>query len=156
MTLLQSWFWPNVSSRKNALFAISEAFWVLLAVAAFQALLTFVNFARTREPTDSLLGFVDAALLAGIAVGISCKSRTAAVAGFVLYLADRATQIMLTGRPGGIALTFLVALALLHGVRGTFAFHRFAPIPEGTPSIEDSFRSFGHSQQPTQREPEPK
>ena len=156
MTLLQSWFWPNVNSRKDALFAINEAFWVLLAVAAFHAVVTFVDFARTWEPTDNLLGFVDAALLAGIAVGISCKSRIAAVAGLVLYLAGRATQIMVTGHPGGIVLTLLVALALLHGVRGTFAFHRFAPIPEGTPSIEDSFRSFGQTQRPSQEEAERK
>ena len=92
--------------------------------------------------SERLFGFVDAALLAGIAVGISCKSRIAAIAGFAIYMTGRAYQIAVTGRPGGLVLTFLVALALLHGIRGTFAFHRFAPIPEGTP-IEESFRSFG-------------
>lgn len=143
MTLFRSWFWPDVSTRKNALFAITEAFWVMMGVACLLLLFTFVDFAHGWEVDDRLLGFAEAALLAGIALGIRQKSRIAAVAGLALYVLGRIGLWAATGRPGSLSLTILVALALLHGVRGAFAFHNFAPIPADTPSIEQSFRSFG-------------
>ena len=99
MTLFSSWFWPDVSTRKNATFATTEAFYVLLGVATLVALFTFVDFARGWE----------------------------------------------FGHPGALLLAIAVALALLHGVRGACAFHKFAPIPANTPSIEQSFRSFGQN-----------
>jgi hypothetical protein len=142
MTLFSSWFWPDVNSRKNALFAISEAFYVMLAVASLLALFAFVDFARAWKFDDRLWGFVEAVFLAATAIGIRHKSRVAAVLGFTLYVVDRVGQWVATGHPGGLLLTIVVALALLHGVRGTFALHRFAPLPANMPSIEQSFRSF--------------
>jgi hypothetical protein len=82
MTLLQSWFWPDVSSRKNALAAINETFWVTMFLAGLTAVFTFIDFARDWQAGDRLWGFVGAAFLAGIAFGIRHKSRAAAVAGF--------------------------------------------------------------------------
>lgn len=143
MTLLRSWIWPDVSSRKNALFAITEASWVMVGVACLSALFTFVDLAHSWELDERLLGFAEAALLAGIAFGVRRKSRSAAVAGFALYILDRIGLWAAIGRPGSLTLTILVAAALLHGVRGTFAFHNFAPIPANAPTIEQSFRSFG-------------
>jgi len=156
MTLLQSWFWPDLSSRKNALAAINETFWVTMFLAGLTAVFTFIDFARDWQAGDRLWGFVGAAFLAGIALGIRHKSRAAAVAGFALYIARRAWSWMASGYPGSIIVSILVGLALWHGGRGTFAFHRFAPIAAGTPGIEDSFRSFGQSPKRTQQESERK
>jgi hypothetical protein len=156
MTLFSSWFWPDMNSRKNALFAISEAFYVMLGVASLLALFTFVDFARGWEFDDRLWGFVEAIFLAGIAFGIRHKSRAAAVPGFALYVLDRVGQWVATGHPGSLLLTIMVALALLHGVRGTFAFHRFAPLPANTPSIEQSFRSFGQTSPQDEKDTGPK
>ena len=156
MTLLQSWFWPDLSSRKNALAAINETFWVTMFLAGLTAVFTFIDFARDRQAGDRLWGFVGAAFLAGIAFGIRHKSRAAAVAGFALYIARRAWSWMASGYPGSIIVSILVGLALWHGGRGTFAFHRFAPIAAGTPGIEESFRSFGQSPKRTQQESERK
>jgi len=118
--------------------------------------LYIIDFARDWQAGDRLWGFVGAAFLAGIAFGIRHKSRAAAVAGFTLYIAGRAWSWMASGHPGSIIVFILVGLALWHGVRGTFAFHRFAPIAAGTPGIEDSFRSFGQSPKRTQQESERK
>jgi len=156
MTLLQSWFWPDLSSRKSALAAINETFWVTMFLAGLTAVFTFIDFARDWQAGDRLWGFVGAAFLAGIALGIRHKSRAAAVAGFALYIARRAWSWMASGYPGSIIVSILVGLALWHGGRGTFAFHRFAPIAAGTPGIEDSFRSFGQSPKRTQQESERK
>ena len=156
MTLLQSWFWPDLSSRKNALAAINETFWVTMFLAGLTAVFTFIDFARDWQAGDRLWGFVGAAFLAGIALGIRHKSRAAAVAGFALYIARRAWSWMASGYPGSIIVSILVGLALWHGGRGTFAFHRFAPIAAGTPGIEESFRSFGQSPKRTQQESERK
>ena len=152
MTLFRSWFWPDVSTRKNALSAISEASWVMVGVACLLTPFTFVEFARGWELDERLLGFAEAALLTGIAFGIRQKSRVAAVIGFVLYVIDRVGLWVETGHPGSLVITILVALALLHGVRGTFAFHNFAPISANTPSIEQSFRSFGQDSPTTEKD----
>jgi hypothetical protein len=85
MTLLQSRFWPDLSSRKNALAAIDETFWVTMFLAGLTAVFTFLDFARDGQAGDRLWGFVGAAFLAGIAFGIRHKSRTATVAGFAAY-----------------------------------------------------------------------
>jgi hypothetical protein len=116
----------------------------------------YIHRFRPRLAGDRLWGFVGAAFLAGIALGIRHKSRAAAVAGFALYIARRAWSWMASGYPGSIIVSILVGLALWHGGRGTFAFHRFAPIAAGTPGIEDSFRSFGQSPKRTQQESERK
>ena len=54
MTLLQSWFWPDVSSRKNALAAINETFWVMMFLAALTAVFTFIDFAQNWQADDQL------------------------------------------------------------------------------------------------------
>jgi len=143
MTLFQAWFWPDVSTRKNALHAINEAFWVTTAVAAYWTLFALVG-ALARGAGDGFdpVTLVEPVLLAAAAVGIRFKSRAAAIAGLGIYAAEHLATLLATGRLS-LFLTAMVFLALLHGVRGTIAFHRFSPIPEGTPSIEKSFEAFG-------------
>lgn len=84
MTLSSSWFWPDVSHRKNALAAVDESFWVTMLLAALAAVSTFIDFARDWQADDRLWGFAGAAFLVGVGLGIQQKSRSAAVAGFAL------------------------------------------------------------------------
>jgi hypothetical protein len=142
MTLLQAWFWPDVSSRKNALHAINEAFWVTIAVATYWTLFALTGIGRDSHSEFDLFILVDPVLLGAAAVGIRYKSRVAAILSFGIYSGVHVLTLLQTGRIG-LFLSVMVFLALLHGVRGTIAFHRFAPIPEGTPSIEKSFQAFG-------------
>lgn len=63
-----------------------------------------------------------------------------AVGAFVSYITSR----MLFGIPIGLGkstISLLVALTLLHGIGGTIAYHRFAPLPADLPNIADSFRA---------------
>jgi hypothetical protein len=140
MTLGASWLWPNVVTRRNASSAIEEAFWVALVVSAFTPVFAVVDLMRTGEWRLGYQRFVDPAFFARVAFGIRRKSRTCAVAALVLYLLSRAYFWIITGS-GNLVIPALIALALFHGVRGTFAYHRFSPLPAGLPSVEDSFRA---------------
>ncbi len=46
MSLLASWFWPKVSDRKKAQFAITEACLVATALAVVTAILATVDVLR--------------------------------------------------------------------------------------------------------------
>lgn len=142
MTQVRNWLWPNVKSRKDALFAIDEAFWVSLVVAALTLAFTGVDAGRSGISGTDISGFIGAALLAGVAFGIRRKSRAAAVVAFLLYVCSQASLWITTGH-GNLVVGALVALALLHGVRGTFAYAKLTPLPQGTPSIDQSFRAVG-------------
>jgi len=156
MTLSSSWFWPDVSDRKNALAAIDESFWVTMLLAALAAVSTFIDFARDWQADDRLRGFAGTAFLVGVGLGIRQKSRIAAVAGFALYVVARLAQWVASGHSGSIIFLALASLARWHGVRGTFAFHHFASIAAGTPSIEGSFCSLRQPTQETRQKSEPK
>ena len=144
MSLLAAWFWPRVSDRKNAQFAITEAFCVAAVLALVTALLATVELMKSTSEGTEADAFASALVFGGISYGIYRKSRISAISGLVLYLASRAYAIATVGsRPGVISL--LVALAFLHGVRGTFAYHKLPPRPAGLPSLAQSFEALGRT-----------
>jgi len=65
----------------------------------------------------------------------------------VLYLAGRVYVLAKVGPNIGF-IPVLVVLAFLHGVRGTFAYHKLPPRPAGLPSLAQSFEAL--SQNPLQ------
>lgn len=144
MSLATAWFWPNVGSRKNALFAIEEAFWIPLALSVFSLVFALVEFLRAQESDFEILGFANGLFFGGIAFGIRRRSRIAATAGFGLFVLSRAFLLPPTGL-GSFVIATLIALALLQGVRGTFAYHKLPPLPAGMPSIEQSFQAVADS-----------
>ena len=73
MTLSSSWFWPDVSDRKNALAAIDESFWVTMLLAALAAVSTFIDFARDWQAHDRLRGFAGTHFLSALALGHSAE-----------------------------------------------------------------------------------
>jgi hypothetical protein len=135
---LLTWFWPKVSDRKNAQFAITEAFFAAAVVAALTAIFTAVEALKDTAEGLGPEGFVSAIVFAGVGFGIYRRSRIAAVSGLVLYLVGRAYAWVKVG-PNFGAIPLLVTLALLNGVRGTFAYHKLPPRPEGLPSLAQSF-----------------
>ncbi len=147
MNLLAAWFWPKVSDRKNAQFAITEACLVAVALAVITAILATVEVLRPATEGPGAEAFVSPVVFAGIAFGIYRKSRLAAISGLALYLAERAYVLVKVGPSIGF-IPVLVALAFLHGVRGTFAYHKLPPRPEGLPSLAQSFEAL--SQTPPQ------
>ena len=153
MAELATWIWPNVESRKDALFAIDEAFWVSLAVAGFTMASGLADAGRRGVSVRALGVFASGALLVGLAFGIRQKFRIAALAAFLLYTISHAYLWMISGL-GSLLITGLVALALFHGVRGTFAYAKLASLPPGNPTVEQSFRAVpsnrGVEQEPKQ------
>lgn len=141
MNLLAAWFWPKVSDRKNAQFAITEAWLVAAALAVMTAILATVEVLRSAMDGPGAEAFVSPVVFAGIAFGIYRKSRLAAIFGLVLYLTGRAYVLATVGPNIGF-IPALVALAFLHGVRGTFAYRKLPARPIGLPSLAQSFEAF--------------
>jgi hypothetical protein len=77
------------------------------------------------------LAFVDAAIFAVIAFGIFRFSRIAAVAGFVLFVAERLFMWWETGKAQGWILAVILAFAFLNAARATFALSRFGATDKG-------------------------
>jgi hypothetical protein len=149
MGLLAAWFWPKVSDRKNAQFATNEAFCVAVALAAITAMFATVEVLRdTTEGLDAE-AFVSAIIYAGVGFGIYRKSRIAAISELLLYLVGRGYAWAKVGPNLGV-IPVLITLALLHGVRGTFAYHKLPPRPEELPSLAQSFAAL--EQNPTESE----
>jgi hypothetical protein len=134
------WYWPAVDTRRNASFAIEEAFWAASLVSVFTALTTLAFVVGNDNAAVNAMGFVDAAIFAGIAFGIRRKSRTAAVLGLVLYVSNVVYVFVIAG-PRLPLIPAFVTLAFLHGVRGTFAYHEFPALPADLPSIDQGFEA---------------
>jgi len=138
------WYWPAVDTRRNVGFAIDEAFWAASLVSVVTVLITVVFLVGSDTPAQNALGFVDAAIFAGIAYGIRRKSRVAALAGLVLYLSNVVYAFVIAG-PRSPLIPAVVTLAFVHGVRGTFAYHEFPALPANLPSVEQGLQALRQS-----------
>lgn len=120
-----SWFWPDVSDLDGARSACRLGMWCATLVAGFTALVSILALFGTRILGASPYSLVDAALFAAIAFGLSRFSRFAAVAGFLLYLAEKILLLMTTGSILGVgALGIVFLIGFLNAVRGAFAYHK--------------------------------
>jgi hypothetical protein len=133
---LATWFWPKVSDRKNAQFAINEVFFAAV-VAVLTAIMATVEALKDTTEGLGAEGFANAILFGGVAFGIY-RSRIAAVSALALYLVGRGYAWVTVG-PKVAALPVLVTLAFLNGVRGTFSYDKLPPRPKGLPSLAQSF-----------------
>jgi hypothetical protein len=119
-------FWPDVETIEGAKWATRQAFWAAIfcvGVTLFFVVLSLFGVEIIKGFGVSSL--IDAALFAAIAFGLRRKSRFAAVAGLVLYLAERAYSWTETGSIGGNpALAIVLILGFVAGVRGAFAYQR--------------------------------
>ena len=135
---LAAWFWPKVSDRKNAQFAINEAFCVAVVLAVITAIFATVEVLPDGTEGLDAEAFGSALIFAGVGFGIYRRSRIAAISGLVLYLAGRGYAWAKVGPNLGVIPVF-IALAFLHGVRGTIAYHKLPPRPAELPSLAQSF-----------------
>jgi hypothetical protein len=120
--------WPTIDSIQTAREAAQQGFWAAIAVAVITsiAILAAMALGGALGPLDlGVWAFIDVGIYVAIAIGIRRMSRVAAVLGLVLYIANRIyLWAVLGARPAGIAMTAILVIALLNGVRGTFAYHR--------------------------------
>jgi len=131
-----SWYWPDVSDSDGAKDATKYGMWCAIIVAAITAGLSVLTIMGMGIRGISAYALIDAFALAGIAYGLSRYSRFAAVAGFVLYLAEKIYTYVVTGSILGVGVLALVVLfGLLNGIRGAFAYQKLlvAAPPQSVP-----------------------
>jgi hypothetical protein len=131
-----SWYWPDVSDLDGAKDATKYGMWCAIIVAAVTAGLSVLTIMGMGIRGISAHALVDAFVFAGVAYGLSRYSRFAAVAGFVLYLAEKIYAYVVTGSILGVGVLAVVVLfGLLNGVRGAFAYQELlaAAHPQAAP-----------------------
>lgn len=133
-----NWFWPDVSDLEEAKKACRVAMWCAILVAGVTSLFAGLAMAGAKFSPVNGSAFLDAALFAGIAFGLSRYSRVAGVAGFALFLVERIYMISQTRSAlgGGLFLGVVLLIGFLNGMRGAFAYQKLqtrAAVPLTSP-----------------------
>ncbi len=117
---------PEVEGAEAAKKAAKGGMWAAFFVAGVTTLFAILAMNGTT-PVAGINGaaLLDAAVFIGIGIGIGRLSRIAAVAGLVIYIAERLYMMSLNG-PAGLWMTIALTLVFINSVRGTFAYHRIA------------------------------
>jgi hypothetical protein len=119
------WYWPDVSDLDGAKDATKYGMWCAIIVAALTAVVSVLTIMGMGIRGISNYTLVDALVFVGIAYGLSRYSRFAAVAGFVLYLAEKIYTYVVTGSILGVGVLAIVVLfGFLNGMRGAFAYQK--------------------------------
>lgn len=143
---MANWAWPEIMDEESALDASHKAGGWAGFIGAFTALLATISLVTGT----TLMGIeggalFDAALFGIVAWRVWNGSRPWAVAGLTLYLFEIGWN--LTHHGGFGILTVIVVLALVNGVRGTFALHNYraekAKMMESQPNSQASAAAAG-------------
>jgi len=120
-------WWPSVDDLEGAKEAAHQGAGAAVFVAAITALFAVLAIFDIRIlPGFSPSSLVDAALFAIAAWRIFKLSRAWAVVGLLLFIFERAYALYYRGATAtaGFIVGIILLLAFVHGVRGTFAYHR--------------------------------
>jgi hypothetical protein len=126
ITLARRWMWPSVATTDSARFAVTQAFWAATVCAGGVALLVTLNQLTPASASRFPFGLgalLDAVAFAAVAIGLSRRSRVAALCGLGLYLLEEA-YVLSQARPLTLLFVVLFTIAFVNGVRGAFALHR--------------------------------
>ena len=123
------WYWPTFGNVADAVQASNQGMWAAVFCAAVTAIMATASiFAANGIIGVRPSAYVDALLFAVIAWRIHARSKAFAIAGLCLFVLEKVFQIAThpeTLRFGAI-LAVILLLCFISGVRGTFAYHRFA------------------------------
>lgn len=117
------WIWPTITDLESARAAARQGFWASIVVAVITAAVAVLAYAGFPILNVNLEALFDALLFAVVAWGIHAMSRTAAVGGLGLYLAERIHMWSNYG-PKGLVLTIIFTLMFVNAIRGTFHYHK--------------------------------
>lgn len=119
--------WPSTTTTASARFAVTQAFWAATVCATGVALLVMLNQLTPDGPRFpfGIGSLLDVAAFGAVAIGLSRRSRVAAVCGLALYVVE---EVYVLGRANPLSLLVVVmfTIAFVNGVRGAFALHRQA------------------------------
>ena len=122
---MKSSWWPAVDTltgaRKATMYGVHAV--IIIVVVTSAALFLIPEYFVGPGMFWVVVGQLG--IFALIGFFIWCNSRTAAVLGTAVFLADRIAQFgEVQFNPGNIVVMFALALGFLHAIRGTFAHHR--------------------------------
>jgi hypothetical protein len=125
---MANWAWPEIIDEDSARDAAHMAGGWAGVVAGLTTLLAVVSIVGG----GTIMGkgasaLVDAALFGVVAWRIWCGSRWFAIGGLSLYALEVLYNVV-KHPPGVGILTVIIMLALINGVRGTFALHKFVEL----------------------------
>jgi hypothetical protein len=103
----QNFFWPDVNTTRSAHSAARQAMWAAFCCSGLTALTAFLAILR-------------ALLYGALAIGIHRMSRSAASLALLIFLLER------TQESGPIAMTIILLVCFVNGVRGTVEYHRLS------------------------------
>ena len=124
---LKDLFYPDLSNDVSALTACHTASWACFIVAAITAVVAIL-----RAP----MALIDAGLFAFIGLGLRKALRTAAVAGFALYILEQIMNVTTGHAPSVLAI--LIAVILFNSVRAAYSYQRLHRTPIAQPPAEVS------------------
>ena len=123
-------FWPAVGDEQAAVLAARQGFHAAVYCSIVTAIFAVLGGFGFKIMDFDLWNLTDAALMALLAFGIRRMSRTAAVIAVLYYVAGRIDLWAEYGSQNPVIAGIFV-LMFLSAVRGTFAYHRLKPRPEG-------------------------
>ena len=121
-----AWYWPKIDDSETAREAVNGGIAASIFISVVTGLMAVLSLIY-RKPIFGIdgLGLIDAGLFALVAWRIQRMSRTFAVIGLVLYLAEIGDRV-LNGPSGAVGvLTIVFILGFVGAIRGTFAFYRY-------------------------------
>ncbi len=122
--------WPAVGDEQAAVLAARQGFHAAVYCSIVTAVLAVLGGFGFQILDFNLWCLTDAGLMALLALGIRRMSRVAALIAFVYYVAGRIDLWAEYGLQSPIIAGFFV-LMFVSAIRGTFAYHRLKPRPEG-------------------------
>ncbi len=114
---------PGASEVPPKVLAMVRGAWLACLVSAAQTL--FAGIAALSE----MEGLVGAALILGMAYGISRKSRVCAVLMLVYFAVSRVLVYLADGPSIGMVLSAILLVLYVQGVAGTFEWHQARKTP---------------------------
>jgi hypothetical protein len=124
------WIWPtivdDVSARKAARNGFASCMWV----AGLSLMAGILSLFGIKIGNFDAWIIVDASMFAIIGWRVYKLSRTWAVLGLILFLAEIYYKVASGERAGIGVVTVILLLGFFNGVRGTFALHRFEAAPQ--------------------------
>ena len=123
-------FWPAVGDEQAAVLAARQGFHAAVYCSIVTAIFAVLGGFGFKILDFDLWNLTDAGLMALLAFGIRRMSRTAALIALLYYVAGRIDLWAEYGSQNPVIAGIFV-LMFLSAVRGTFAYHRLKPRPEG-------------------------
>lgn len=121
-------FWYNIYDLDSAKEAAKAGFWAAVFCASVTAIFATISlFMKQAFFSIDAYAYVDALIFAFLAWRIRKMSRVFSVIALVLFILEKIEMARTLGATG-LPMAIIMILFFIHGVRGTFAYHKYNKI----------------------------